>query len=204
MKITRAQDTRYLRRKIKSLDWTTAVIQDMLSMGEDRADATCCGKEWSLAAFGRKQLEIKKIIDQEQKRLRSKTDFLTIIFLTFDSSKQAQKVVLIEQLDHFSYYNTIQQAPRPKDIAWENMRSPVLSLLIRIFSYVLFLLMTAFALYPAKFALKVIDIMDEELKLKSTLKSVAQTTIFLVFGQLMRYAVKLSLVIFGHWSAGDL
>ena len=204
VKITRAQDTRYLRRKIKSLDWTTAVIQDMLSMGEDRADATCCGKEWSLAAFGRKQLEIKKIIDQEQKRLRSKTDFLTIIFLTFDSTKQAQKVVLIEQLDHFSYYNTIQQAPRPKDIAWENMRSPVLSLLIRIFSYVLFLLMTAFALYPAKFALKVIDIMDEELKLKSTLKSVAQTTIFLGFGQLMRYAVKLSLVIFGHWSKTNL
>merc|ERR1719186_320027 len=91
VKITRAQDTRYLRRKIKSLDWNTAVIQDMLSMGEDRADATCCGKEWSLAAFGRKELEIKRIIDQEQKRLRSKNDFLSIIFLTFDSTKQAQK-----------------------------------------------------------------------------------------------------------------
>eukprot|EP00092_Neocalanus_flemingeri_P024100 GFUD01026146.1.p1 GENE.GFUD01026146.1~~GFUD01026146.1.p1 ORF type:complete len:520 (+),score=107.25 GFUD01026146.1:67-1626(+) len=207
VKITRAQDTRYLRRQISRLEWNTACITQLLAWGDQQSDIYCCGRDRSLAAFGRRELELTRSIQQEQRRLRSKTDSLRIVFLTFDSNKEAQKVVMIEELDHFSYYNTIKQAPRPEDIAWENMRSPVISLFIRMFSSLIILLVSAIATSPLAFAKTMHGVIVGAVPLLENFplaSSVIPTSMLMLFNNVMPYLVKLSLVRFGPWSKTKL
>ena len=208
IRITRAQDTRYLRRMMLQLEWYKAINQEFLGMS-DESECSCCGDERSLDAFGRKEVEAERIIQQELSRLRKKTDFLRIVFLTFRSNTEAQKIAFREQFDHFSSYNTIKQAPRPNDIAWENMRSPVLSFIINTFCFAIIFCVSIFSSTPATFAKKIIVTIDDTFP--SLVKTVPflsahviPVILFTIFSKTMPYLVKFSSVKFGPWSKIEL
>jgi len=207
VRITRAQDTRFLRRMMLRLEWYKAINKEFLDMG-DGTECSCCGDERSLDAFGRKEIETKRIIQQELIRLRKKSDFLRIVFLTFRSNIEAEKIAFREQFDHFSSYNTIKQAPRPTDIAWENMRSPVLSIIIKTFCFAIICLVSIFSSTPATFAKKIVATIDDlfpSFKTVPFLSShVIPVILFTIFSKTMPYLVKFSSVKFGPWSKIEL
>ena len=128
------------------------------------------------------------------------------MFLTFRSNIEAEKILIMEELDFDSVYNSVELAPCPHDIIWGNMRSTPLSFIIRITHIAFLLLVSTIATSPAAFSVKMYSHIAEQIPALDTVdgiliytKDLLNTTMFFLFGLLMPYAVKIFTVYYGHW-----
>merc|ERR1711964_561547 len=93
----------------------------------------------AMEKYEKEEASIKMLIKIEQDKIKSSNDFLKIVFLTFRSNIEAEKILIMEELDFDSVYNSVELAPCPHDIIWGNMRGTPLSFIIRI-THIAFLL----------------------------------------------------------------
>merc|ERR1719233_1847831 len=121
--ITRVPDTRYLRKLFLQLSWVVNCMNQIKS--EMKPDSEAMEK------YDKEEVTIKMLIKKEQAKIKSSNDFLQIVFLTFRSNIEVEKIMIMEELNFDSIYNSVEQAPCPHGIIWGNMRGTPLSFIIR-------------------------------------------------------------------------
>ena len=193
--ITRVHDTRYLRKLFIQLAWIVNYLKQLKS--EIKPDAELMGK------YEIQEVRTETMIKKEQEKVKSSNDFLTIVFLTFRSNIEVEKILIMEELNFDSIFNSVEQAPCPHDIIWGNMRSTPFSFFMRFAHIAFLLLVSCIATSPAAFSAKMYSHIEDQIPAVTEwifVRELLMLTSFYSFSLVMPYAVKIFSVYYGHWS----
>jgi hypothetical protein len=121
--ITWAKDTRHLRRLLEQVSWAREVARDLR---DPALPFWLCGahcRARDLAWWEGREQELVLAARREQEAVLAGPP-LPILFLTMESPRQAGTVQLLEA-HRGSTYSSIELAPPPDQVAWQNMKSRV-------------------------------------------------------------------------------
>jgi len=198
LSINRVHDTRYLRKLMRRLDWILNIIIYIKSRTEVDLGM--------LSVYEKRKSNLKMKIRKEQDNLRTSKVFLNIVFLTFRSSIEAEKIMIMEDLSSNSITElySVKQAPCPHDIIWGNMRNPSTTLIISSVNIFFILVVSCLGTFPTAFSCLATRYIEKFTDDWGVGKRVISYFLFHLYAFLMPFKIKIFHVKYGLWSRTEV